>query len=203
MELIQREQDFSKGAVNRPSGRYQALVKPLVSAVLFSLALWGIHHLLAEIHYADLVAEIRGLTPGRLTLAVLFTAGSFAALVGYDWSALRYLGKRLPFPAVALASFCGYAVSNTVGLSVLSGGSVRYRMYVEHGLDGVDIARLSLFSILALGVGVHLVAAAALLIHPEIVANYFSLRPEILRLQRSLSLQGWSSSPSCAVILSR
>ncbi|MGH8589698.1 MAG: hypothetical protein ACREXX_10325 [Gammaproteobacteria bacterium] len=112
---------------------------------LFVAALWGIHHLLAEISAAHLAAEIRSLSFQQVFLAFLFTAVSFVALTGYDWAALRYIDKRLPYPTVALTSFCGYAISNTVGLSLLSGGSVRYRIYLARGLDGSDIARLLSF----------------------------------------------------------
>ena len=39
-----------------------------------------------------------------------FTFASFVALIGYDWSALRYVRRSLPPRVIALASFCGYAI---------------------------------------------------------------------------------------------
>jgi phosphatidylglycerol lysyltransferase len=71
---------------------------------------------------------------------------------------------------VALATFCGYAFANTVGLSLVSGGSVRYRVYVSAGLDAADVARVTVFSAVGLGIGLYLVAAAALIVHPDLVA---------------------------------
>jgi len=171
-----------RAALPQATGRWQRLLMPLVSLGLFVAALWGIHHLLAEITAADLAAELRRLSFQQVLLAFLFTTVSFVALTGYDWAALRYIDKRLPYRTVALTSFCGYAISNTVGLSLLSGGSVRYRFYLASGLDGSDIARLSLFSIVGLGVGIHLVGAAALLIHPEMVSSFFGIRAGLLEV---------------------
>ena len=68
----------------------QRLLMLLVSLGLFVAALWGIHHLLAEISAADLAAEIRRLSFQQVLLALLFTTLSFVALTGYDWGvALR------------------------------------------------------------------------------------------------------------------
>ena len=113
----------------------QRIVMPLISFGLFFVALAAIHHILGEVSYTQLIAELTTLTYAQLGLAVLFTIASFLALSGYDWAALVYIGRRLPYHTVALATFCGYAFANTVGLSLVSGGSVRYRVYVSAGLD--------------------------------------------------------------------
>ncbi len=169
---------------SQPQGivaRFRSALLPLISVIVFFLALAAIHHLLHEVSYAKLKAELASLNWTQIGLSLAFTAGSFFALIGYDWSALSYLGQRLPLKTVALASSCGYALSNTVGLSLLSGGSVRYRIYLAAGLDGADIARLTLFSTLAMAIGTGLVGAAALLIHPQLLAEFFRLSPALLR----------------------
>lgn len=90
---------------------------PLLSLTLFFVAIAAIHHLLAEVSYPQLIAALGTLSYTQLSFALLFTTGSFVALAGYDWSALAYVGRRLPYQTIAMASFCGYAISNTVGLS--------------------------------------------------------------------------------------
>ncbi|MGC1260589.1 MAG: UPF0104 family protein, partial [Jannaschia helgolandensis] len=73
--------------------------------------------------------QVRG-TPGDIiALALLCVAGAYAALIGYDWSALRHIGKSLPFSAVTTGGFLGYAIGNTVGAGPVTGGAVRYRIY--------------------------------------------------------------------------
>ncbi|MGH8643199.1 MAG: hypothetical protein ACREX4_01590 [Gammaproteobacteria bacterium] len=68
-----------------------------------------------------------------------------------------------------------------MGLSILSGGSVRYRFYLSAGLDAADIARVSVFSILALSLGIYLVGATALVIHPDFGDSLFRIPPNALR----------------------
>jgi len=49
---------------------------------------------------------------------------------------LRLL-RRPPFKVVLLASFCGFAIGNTVGLGAFSGGAVRYRLIPLPGFPRV------------------------------------------------------------------
>lgn len=153
----------------------------LIALGLFIAALWAIHHMLADITFAHMIDEIRSLSKQQIGLALFFTLCSFVALMGYDWSALNYIGHHLPEKTIAFASFCGYAFSNTLGLSLLSGGSVRYRIYVAKGLDAADVARVTLFNMLAFGIGIHIVGAVALTIQPELLASLFGVSGNLLR----------------------
>ena len=164
------------------SQRWRHLSMPLISLGLFVAAILAVYHFLAEVTYDQLLAELAKLAIMQWVLAIVFTAGSFVALLGYDWAALAYIGRRLPLPTVALASFCGYAISNMVGLSLLSGGSVRYRIYLSAGLDGADVARISLFGTLAFTIGILLVGAIALTLHPELAINLLQLSDTALRM---------------------
>lgn len=162
-------------------GRVQRIVLPLISLALFLIASAAIYYLLKEVSYAQLIAELTRLSSRQLALAALLTLGSYAALSGYDWSALSYLGRHLPYRTVALATFCGCAIANTVGLNILSGGSVRYRLYVPFGLGSLDVVRITVFGMVAYGVGVSVVAAVALVIDPKLVAGLFGASASLLR----------------------
>lgn len=70
---------------------------------------------------ADVAAHFHALQSGPLALALLAMLIGYIALVGYDWSALQYLGKRVPTLQVGLGGFLGYSIGNTIGLSVVSG----------------------------------------------------------------------------------
>jgi|GEM_PF-3025423 len=54
---------------------------------------------------------------------------NYLIMTGYDFFALRYINRKFYYRKKALASFVGYAFSNNIGLSMLAGGSVRYRLY--------------------------------------------------------------------------
>ena len=179
----------------RPSGHLPILVRAaggLIGAMLFTLAVISVHHLLGELNYATLRAAVTELSGTQLTLAALCTMLSFVLLTGYDVSALRYLGKALPLPLVAFTSFCAYAVGNTVGVSFLSGGSIRYRLYLAAGLDGADVVRITAFNLLAFGIGVNAVGTLALMLHPEPMARLLGIGPQALSV---------ASAAACLVLL--
>src|SRR3546814_14233151 len=75
--------------------------------------------------------------------AVAATVVGFVILLGYEWSASRYAGVKLPAQTLILGGFSAFAIGNAIGLSLLSGGSVRYRLYARHGLGATDVAHRS------------------------------------------------------------
>ena len=111
-----------------PSG---PLRRPLIAiaAIAFGMVLWGLQKASAGISFDAMVAALLATSPTALLGSLAATCLSFIALLGYDLSGLRYAGARPPLTAVLLASFCGFAIGNTVGLGAFSGGAVRYRLY--------------------------------------------------------------------------
>lgn len=158
-------------AVEPPEPSRWARVLPvlpyLATLALFVLGLWALYHLLRDVSLAEVRAQVRHVPPGNFALALLATVAGYAALVCYDWTALRYVGHSLPARAVALGGFLAYSIGNTVGLSALSGGAVRYRVYSVLGLGLADIARISTFVALAYGTGATMVGLAALWAYPD------------------------------------
>lgn len=108
-------------------------------------------------------------------------AGAYAALIGYDWSALRHIGKSLPFSAVTTGGFLGYAIGNTVGAGPVTGGAVRYRIYSAFGLSGYDIAAIVLFGSLAFGLGATIIGFGALVWHPYALVSLVPINPQFIR----------------------
>ena len=64
---------------------------------------------------------------------------------------------------LALGGFTAFAIGNAIGLSMLSGGSVRYRLYARHGLGASEVAHMTLFASLSLGCALPPLAALATL----------------------------------------
>ena len=120
-------------------------VAPLIGLLLFGAALFVLRKELAEVRYRELSAALAALPAASVALAIILTAINYLVLTGYDHLALLYVGKRLSGWRISLASFVGYAVSNSVGLALLSGTSVRYRFYSRWGLTGAEISRVVAF----------------------------------------------------------
>ncbi|WP_316859308.1 bifunctional lysylphosphatidylglycerol flippase/synthetase MprF [uncultured Cohaesibacter sp.] len=162
---------------------YTRKVVPIVlTLALFVLGVYALYHLLKPVKAADVLAQIR-LTPWATLLAAFAaTATGYIALIGYDWSALRSLRKVVPAKAIAIGGFLGYSFGNTIGVSVISGGAVRYRIYSAFGLSLFEIASVSTFAALAFGFGITVIGLAALAIHPHALVNILPIAPESLRI---------------------
>jgi phosphatidylglycerol lysyltransferase len=133
--------------------------------LLIGLGFAALERLTQEIHFADVRAAGHALSAGQIALALMFTAGSYWALTFYDVLALQVIGRRLPWRTAALASFTSYTLSHNLGLSLLTGGSARYRIYTAAGLDGPDVARIVAIASGTFYSGVAAVTGIALLCH--------------------------------------
>lgn len=139
---------------------------PCIGLALFIAALWALHHALAAYRYQEVIAALERLPGTQLCAALLCTVLSYLITTGYDWLALRYIRHPLPWPKVGFAALISYAISNSVGLSVLTSSSLRYRLYSSWGLTAVDIARIILFTTLTLWLGILTMGGAVLALNP-------------------------------------
>ena len=118
----------------------------LLGIVLFGAALWIVHHELKRFSYHEVVEHLAQIPTTQIALALALTILNYLALTGYDTLAIRYVGKRLAYHRIALASFVAYVFSHNVGLSFLGGSAVRYRLFSFWGLTPADIARVIAFT---------------------------------------------------------
>ncbi|MFO1104796.1 MAG: bifunctional lysylphosphatidylglycerol flippase/synthetase MprF [Amaricoccus sp.] len=176
------DEDEAPGLAARAWSALRKQAPVIVTLALFLAGLYALHRLLAPLDFNEVAASIRSTPPQTYLKAMGATLLGYAALIGYDWTALQYIGKRLPLPSVALGSFLAYAFGNTIGLSALSGGAVRYRLYTALGLDGYDVAAISSYVAVAYGTGATMIGLGALALHPEAVAGITPMAPATLRL---------------------
>lgn len=146
---------------------YRQWIVIAFTLLVFILGLLACWHLLRELDPDALRAAVREVPTSSLLLALAATATSFTAYVGYEWSGCRFAGVRLPLSRMALGSFCAAGIGNAVGLSMLTGGSVRFRLYGRDNLGAGDITRITLFASLALGSALPPLAAVAALSAPQ------------------------------------
>lgn len=136
---------------------------PLLVFVLWVVALLVLSRELSAYHYHELRRELANIPAGRLALALSLTALSYCVLFPlYDALALRYVARPTPLLRSWLSSFIAFALSQNVGLSALSGGSVRYRFWSSWGIPGADIARGVAFGIASVWLGAIVVLSVTL-----------------------------------------
>lgn len=159
----------------------RSILPILLGIFLFGFGVYALNHLMHSVDPALVMTQVRSTAPLSLALAVGATAIGYAALVGYDALALLFIGKSLPRPIVALGGFLGYAFGNTIGVSMISGGAVRYRIYSAYGLDAFEVATVSGYIAAALGTGLTLIGLAALGLYPDVIPQLSALSPEVIR----------------------
>jgi len=168
---------------NRPgvAGRL-ALLTPAIGIGCFAIAAYVLGRTLSHLTLADLRHHLAHFPPGRIALAIFLTVLDWAPLFGLDWFALQVLGIKAPIRRLGLAAVVGYAFSRAVGLSVLSGGAIRYRLLGPWGFDLIDVARLVGVAAMISWLGFLLVGGIALIGTPATALTAFHLSPLLARV---------------------
>ena len=148
------------------SERIAAWAGPLAGLALFAFAAVILHRELAEVDYRDVLVHFHAVPASRVVLAFGLTVAGYLALTGYDTLALRWLGQKLAYPRIALASFVAYVLSHNVGFAFLSGSAVRYRMFTSWGVPAAELARAITFNILTFWLGFLTLGGAVLTFAP-------------------------------------
>lgn len=101
---------------------------------------------LHAIRPSELIDYIKTLGGSRILLILLSTGISYAILTGFDWLALHFLRKPVPYHEVARAAFIGYSLGKNLGISWVTGGSMRYRFYSRYEIGLKEVTKLILFN---------------------------------------------------------
>src|SRR3954469_783240 len=133
----------------------------LLSLVVVGLAFYGLHGALRHVDLRAVLAALRGVGLHEIGLTALFTLGSFLAIAGQEYFALRTAGRPLRFPIAALGGFLAQSIGHSSGFSVAVGGGLRYRLYSMFGarLREVAKAQASFSGTLALALILQIAAA--------------------------------------------
>ncbi len=152
----------------------RAAVKHVLGALftlgLFCAALWALRHELRGHSLHEIREGFEMIPHSAFAMAAGLTALSYLTLTGYEILGLMMIDAKLRYRTAALASFVSYAFSNNVGLTLITGGSIRYRIYVSKGLSAVDIAYITTFCTFSFGLGAIVIMAVAGLTAPDLVA---------------------------------
>ena len=122
-----------------------------LSVGLFILALTVMHHKLKQYHYRDIVRQLDQVPSGALVKAGGLTVLDYAVLTAYDALALVYIGRRIKYHKLAIASFVGYVFSHNA--TIVGGSAARYRIYSALGVAATEVARLVVFCLFTFWLG--------------------------------------------------
>jgi uncharacterized membrane protein YbhN (UPF0104 family) len=154
-----------------------------ISITIISTAAIVLYRMLHEIALDEVMDAFAATPVHDVVLAFLFVAAGYFTLTFYDLFALRTIGKHhVPYRIAALAGFTSYSVGHNVGVTALSGGAVRYRIYSLWGLTIIDVAKICFVAGLTFWLGNATVLGLGLLYQPSAAAALDQLPAWLNRL---------------------
>ncbi len=151
------------------------LIALAFATIVFGVSLWVIARELRGFEYAEVWAYLQQLPSSYVVLALGLTGLTFVVLTGYDALSLRYVGVRLSRRRILFSAFIGYAVSQAVGNPILTGGSVRYRLYTLWGFSASEVAKTILFAGISFWLGFFTLGGGLFLVEPTVLAESLDL----------------------------
>lgn len=121
-------------------------INTAITAVALIVAVGLLSQRLRAIRPQELIDHLDTLPGSRIFLILISTGISYWILTGFDWVALRFLRKPVAYSQAARAAFVGYSLSKNLGISWLTGGSLRYRFYSRCGMGLKEVTKLILFN---------------------------------------------------------
>jgi glycosyltransferase 2 family protein len=154
-----------------------------LSLLILVIAGVVLYRILHGIAFDEVVAALRGTPVRSVVLAGLLVAGAYFTLTFYDLFALRTIGKtHVPYRIAALAGFTSYSIGHNVGVTVLTGGAVRYRIYSTWGLTVIDVAKICFVAGLTFWLGNATVLGLGIAFAPNAATAIDQLPPLLNRI---------------------
>ena len=142
---------------------------PALGLALLVAAVSVAHREFKHLRFEDIARAIGHIPDHRLILGFGLTVCAYLVLTLYDLLGSIYAGRRLPYRRIAFTSFCAYALSHNLGVSAVSGGAVRFRLYAGFGFTPLQIGKLIGFCSLTFGFGAMVLGGGALIFLPAAV----------------------------------
>ncbi|WP_420961760.1 bifunctional lysylphosphatidylglycerol flippase/synthetase MprF [Brucella sp. IR073] len=171
--------------------RFQPIALPVAGIAIALLALFVLQDMLRHTSRHETLLAIEHTSLHAIGLALFFTCLSYVAVALYDVVAVDTIAPgRIPHWLSGVAGATGYAISNALGFSLLTGGALRYRIYAAEGISLFDIGRIVGTSWFAIWFAFIILIGAAMLIDPADIPWLSAIDPRIDILAGVLLLGG-------------
>ncbi|WP_134499148.1 lysylphosphatidylglycerol synthase domain-containing protein [Microvirga pakistanensis] len=154
--------------------------KPLIAVVAIGLAAFLLYRTLSRYSVDQLIGAVAAIPVGHLSAAAGFAAASYLCLSCFDYLALHYVGRPLPYYKAAWTSFTSLSLGHNIGLAFLSSGAVRYRFYTRWGLSAEQVAKVIAFCGITVGIGLLVLGGVALLLRSSLAVEITGLSQSIV-----------------------
>lgn len=156
-------------------------ITPLISIIFFAVALWFLDQKLQQYELSEITAQLSEIPNLYIGLSLILSFLSYLILTAYDGLGVQYIGEKLEIGKIIRAGYVGYAFSHNIGFALITGGSIRYRIYSAWGFSGMQVTQIVAFSAFTLWIGFCAVAGLALLLATpdlpsDVMVPFVSLR---------------------------
>lgn len=154
-----------------------------LSLSIVCFALWVLFHTLRATNIEDIYRHLASLSFSSIVLAYLLTALSYLAVTGYDVIAQYHIKRPLPYSQTCIASFLASTFGNNIGFAMVTGSSIRYRIYSKLGLSILEIAAISMLCGITTTIGMGAIFALSMVFQSaELSQVSLPIAPEFRRL---------------------
>jgi phosphatidylglycerol lysyltransferase len=186
-------------------------ITPFITIIFFGFALWFLNQELQHYQLSEITAQLAEIPNIYIAVSLFLSFLSYVILTGYDALGVRYIGEELEAGKIIRAGYVGYAFSHNIGMALITGGSIRYRIYSAWGFTGMQVTQIVGFGAFTLWIGFCAVGGLALLfatpdLPSDVTLPFVSLRVlgvilllmvvgyiwASAKIKRELSYRDWS-----------
>jgi uncharacterized membrane protein YbhN (UPF0104 family) len=114
----------------------------LIWIPILAAAAWVLAERLKSIDFHDVKQQLLAQPAGTVMLGMLFSAGVYALVGFYECVAVRLASGRKLYAVSFRTAIIANPIGRAIGLALVSGGALRYRMYATAGLSAREVASI-------------------------------------------------------------
>lgn len=124
----------------------------------------------------------------KIAAAAALTVCAFLCLITLEYLAVLYARRKVPVRRIARTCVAALGIGHSLGISALSSGGVRYRMYSREGLKIKSIGEIVAFSGMSVALGLGLLGGFALFWYGDVIGELLGISPLAIQVG---AVAGW------------
>lgn len=148
---------------------------PLLWISMLGLAAWVLSDRLHSIDFHDVKQQLLALPASTVMTGLAFSATVYALVGLYEGFAVRMASGRAMFAVAFRTALISNPISRAIGLALVSGGALRYRMYAAYGLSAREVATVVILAAMPYFFSVGWLIDLSLLLNAETAAQALRL----------------------------
>jgi len=167
---------------------------PLLWIPMIGLAAWVLADRLGDIDFHDVKQQLLALPPATMLIGLAFSAMVYWLVGFYEGIAVRLASGRRMAATAFRTAIISNPIARAIGMALVSGGALRYRMYAAAGLSAREVATVVVIAAMPYFFSVGWLIDLSLLFNAEQAARALHLSTGVVLLLGAIGLAkdiGW------------